>query len=124
MEKKMFYDASGDLFEKARNLRRNMTFAEKLLWERLKENKLLVRFKPQHPIDIFVADFYCHEVKLVIELDGEIHNYQKEKDEARTSELGNYDITVIRFKNSEVINDIESVIAKIKDCINELKSRK
>ena len=54
----MFYGAKVDVFEKARLLRENMTIAEKLLWERLNKNQLGVRFKPQHPVDIFIVDFY------------------------------------------------------------------
>ena len=107
--------------EKAKELRDNMTVAEQLLWQRLKRNQLSHRFKPQHPIDIFIADFYCHELKLVIEVDGSIHDQQKEYDSGRTEELENNNITVIRFSNDEVINDIENVMARIKNKIEEIK---
>jgi cyclase len=60
MDRKMFFGANTDLFKKAKQLRENMTAAEKALWNRLRENQLGVRFKPQHPLDIFIADFYCH----------------------------------------------------------------
>ncbi|MFO7882070.1 MAG: DUF559 domain-containing protein [Kosmotogaceae bacterium] len=92
----MFYNATPTVFENARLLRRNMTEAEKLLWERLCKKQLGVRFKAQHPIERFIADFYCHKAKLVVELDGEIHNYQKEYDIGREGEMEKYDITVIR----------------------------
>ncbi len=121
MEKKMFYGASGGLFAKARVMRHNMTIAESLLWKRIKENRLGVRFKPQHPIDIFIVDFYCHEIKLVIEVDGKNHIFQKEKDNARSNELMINEIYIIRFKNEEIINNIDEVINKIKDCIWKLK---
>jgi cyclase len=58
-------------------LRRKPTHEEKLLWQFLKVNKLGVRFKRQHPIWLYIADFYCHEIKLVIEVDGSIHNVKE-----------------------------------------------
>ena len=110
----MFYNASPDLFSKAQILRNSMTVSEKTLWENLKENKFGVRFKPQHPIDIFIADFYCHALKLVIEIDGDYHQFQIEKDKARTEELQNIGIEIIRFTNEEVLFDIENTLSKIK----------
>lgn len=70
----MFYGASPNSFDKAKLLRNNMTEAEKILWEKLKNRNIFkARFRRQHPIGIFIVDFYCHDYKLVIELDGEIH---------------------------------------------------
>jgi very-short-patch-repair endonuclease len=118
LEKKMFYGAKAETFRKAENLRKNMTEAELALWARLKGNQLKgYRFKPQHPIDIYIVDFYCHKLKLVIELDGEIHNYQKDYDEARTEELESFGLKVIRFTNTEVLSDFESVISKITETL-------
>ena len=111
----MFYGCKPEIFEKAKSLRENMTQAEKILWSRLNRKQLGVRFKSQHPIDIFIADFYCHKHKLVIELDGVIHDFQVDYDEGRTSEMERYGIKVIRFTNEEVLNSIESVIARIKE---------
>ena len=110
----MFYGAKRDIFEKASVLRENMTIAEKQLWSRLNGSQLGVRFKRQHPIDIFIADFYCHKCKLVVEVDGEYHNEQLDYDEGRTAELENLGITVIRFTNDEVMNDIDKVVEEIK----------
>ena len=110
----MFYGAKRTIFQNAYDLRKDMTPAEKVLWERLNKSKLGVRFKAQHPIDIFIADFYCHKYKLVIEVDGEIHLSQVEYDENRTAELERLDLTIVRFTNDEVVNDIEVVIEKIK----------
>ena len=100
----MFYNAKADLFAKADLLRKNLTQAESLLWKRLRNNQLGVRFKSQHPIDIFIADFYCHKLKLVIEIDGGMHLAQKEHDDGRTSEMEYMGIKVIRFTNEEVEN--------------------
>ena len=114
IERNMFYNASPDIFRNAEDLRNNMTEAEEILWERLRKKQLGVRFKAQHPIERFIADFYCHQSKLVIEVDGEIHKYQKEYDDGREAEIEKYEIKILRFTNSEVINDIETVIEKIK----------
>jgi len=71
LEKAMYYRARPETMTAARILRENMTFSEKLLWERLKLKQLFgLRFRRQHPIDFFIADFYCHEARLVIEIDG------------------------------------------------------
>jgi very-short-patch-repair endonuclease len=113
----MFYGAKKGTFEKAQELRNNMTEAEKALWMRLKSSQLGVRFKAQHPIDIFIADFYCHSYKLVVEVDGGIHNEQKDYDEGRTAELERFGIKVIRFSNKEILTDIENIINNIKICI-------
>ena len=118
----MFYGAKRTIFQNACELRKEMTPAEKVLWNRLNKSQLGVRFKAQHPIDIFIADFYCHKHKLVVEVDGEIHLSQKEQDENRTAELERFGLTIIRFKNEEVINDIERVIDEIKKIINTAPS--
>ncbi len=111
----MFFGAKRDLFQKAESLRQNMTQAEKLLWNRLNKNQLGYRFKTQHPIDIFIVDFYCHKFGLVVEVDGEIHFSQQEYDAGRTADLEKYGLKVIRFTNNEITNDIEKVVSKIKD---------
>jgi len=117
----MFYNAKPHIFEKAKALRNNMTNSELTLWEKLKGKQMLgLRFRPQHPIDIFIADFYCHPIKLVIEIDGGIHKTteQKEYDIGRTAELNYWGIEVIRFTNEEIENDIDQVIKGIKQtCI-------
>ena len=115
--KDMFFQAKVDIFIKAAFLRENMTLAEKKLWQRLSKNQLGVRFKAQHPIDIFIVDFYCHKLKLVIEVDGLIHKEQKDYDEGREMELENLGLMVVRFTNEDIIHDIENVILKIKKVI-------
>ena len=117
IERSMFYDARPEIFQRAKSLRKNMTDAEKLLWEKLRNKQLGVRFKPQHPIGRFIVDFYCHQTKLVVEIDGEIHDEQKEYDMGRTGEMEEYGIRVIRFRNHEVFEDIEGVVERIKDML-------
>ncbi len=119
IEKSFFYKASPEIFKRARDLRKVLTGDEKLLWDELKENKLGVHFRRQHPIGKFIVDFYCHQLSLVIELDGGIHLKPNvaEKDEGREYELKRMGLTVIRFKNEEILNNMSKVLASIKTFI-------
>ena len=121
----MFYGAKRSIFQNAEVLRKDMTVAEKKLWDRLNKSQLGVRFKAQHPIDIFIADFYCHKFKLIIELNGDYHNQeeQKQKDEVRTEVLRLNGLKIIRFKNEEVEQDINQVLTTIKNKIEQLKEK-
>jgi phosphoribosylanthranilate isomerase len=112
----MFYGAQSILFEFAKQLRLNPTDAEIFLWEQLSTKKIKgIRFKRQHPILYFIADFYCHQSKLVIEVDGGYHKIpsQYEYDCNRDSELKELGLKVIRFTNEEVLFDIENVLKRI-----------
>ncbi|KYG71916.1 hypothetical protein AWW68_18060 [Roseivirga spongicola] len=124
-ERKMFYGASPTLFEQAKRLRENMTYHEKLLWEKIKSNQIHgLRFKAQHPIAIYIVDFYCHKLKLVIEVDGKNHmeKDQAEYDADRSHELHDFGISVIRFSNQEIEQNIEKVITEISNlCLNLLR---
>jgi very-short-patch-repair endonuclease len=111
------YGASPLIFARATELKRTMTEAEKLLWKHLRNSKLNGhKFRRQHPIGQFIADFYCHEAKLVIEVDGEIHNEIEiqERDEGRTFMIENLGLKVIRFKNDEIKNHLTETLSKIK----------
>ncbi len=106
-----------------------MTEPEKMLWQSIQKNRVQgFRFKPQHPIDIFIADFYCHKLKLVIEIDREIHNDedQREYDILRSDEMNQYGIKVIRYTNKQIIRNLNSVVEEIvRICVerkNELES--
>jgi len=125
IERNMFYGASRNTFEKAHELRKNMTKAEIALWDELKNRKLFkVRFRRQHPVDIFVVDFYCHEIMLAIEIDGEIHSKKEisEYDDGRTHDIEKLGIKIIRFTNEQVFNDINKVKSELLNIINELAS--
>lgn len=116
----MYYGATPNILGKAKVLRKNLTHSEKMLWERLRRKQIMnLRFREQHPIDIFIVDFYCHAARLVVELDGEIHLQKKEYDEGRSAEMEKYYIKVIRFSNEEVEKDIENVIKKITSEVKE-----
>jgi very-short-patch-repair endonuclease len=121
LDKEMYYGATSETIGKAKALRKNMTKAEELLWERLNKKQILgLRFRRQHPINIFIADFYCHAARIVVELDGEIHEIpeNKEYDIAREEELKKFGIEVIRFKNYEVLNNIDFVISSIEHFVS------
>jgi very-short-patch-repair endonuclease len=118
LEKTMYFNAKPRILEAARLLRENTTSCENIIWERLKGKQIYgIRFRRQHPIDIFIADFYCHEARLVVEIDGEVHNQQKDYDIGRTAEMGKYDILVIRFTNIQVLIEIEEVIRTIEKTV-------
>ena len=85
-----------------------------MLWERLRGSRLKgAKFKRQVPIDRYVADFYCHASKLVVEIDGKQHGWQNPYDEERTKVLEAADVHVMRFGNQEVLDDLEDVLRRI-----------
>ena len=120
----MFYGALPIHFELAKKLRDNQTEAEVFLWTHLgKINISGVRFKRQHPILYFIADFYCHKSKLIIEVDGGYHALpeQYEYDINREAELESLGLKVIRFSNEQVLFDIENTIKIIeKEVVNRI----
>ena len=122
----MYYGAAPILFELAKELRGRMTVAEAILWDFLKINEWHLKFRRQHPIAIYVADFYCHKLKLVIELDGGYHENMGVKiyDVAREKDMSELGIKVLRFKNEEVINHIKNVLANINDTITSIQKTK
>ena len=96
--------------------RKNPTLAEDMLWQVLRRKGLGVKFRRQHPIDEFIADFVCLDEQLVIEVDGGYHELpeQREDDERRTAILGQRGFRVLRFTNEEVLYHIDDVKQKIK----------
>jgi very-short-patch-repair endonuclease len=120
------YNASQETAGFARQLRKRMTPYEKILWQRLRGKNILgVKFRRQHPIGFYFADFYCHEISLVIEVDGKIHQKKdkKEHDENRSAEMNRLGIKVLRFTNEEIKHHIEQVMHKIRNEINQRKAR-
>ena len=120
----MWKGATKETFIKARILRENMTEPEKKLWERLSKNQIEgLKFRRQHPILFYIADFYCHALHLIIEIDGGYHDTieQKVKDDERTEHLKSNGITLIRFANEEVLNNMDGVIEEIIRVIHKLK---
>lgn len=102
------------------DLKKEMTNAEKILWQQIRNNKLGVKFRRQHIIDCYIPDFVSLSIKLIIEVDGKIHLKRKQEDLERTKILENHGYTLIRFWNEEIENDIEEVIKEITKSIEEL----
>ena len=113
----LYLDTENGTRKNARKLRKNQTEAEKVLWGAIKGRQCAgMKFRRQYPIHYYVADFYCHEERLIIEVDGSIHLRSNviEHDENRTSELCRYGIRIIRFSNEEVLHNLQEVIERIK----------
>ena len=105
---------SRELHERARELRRDMTPAERILWEKLRHNRLNgLQFRRQQIIDGYIVDFYCHAKALVVEVDGDIHDEQKGYDMERDSHLIARGFSVLRFTNEEVKSNLATVLQKI-----------
>ncbi len=103
-----------ELNERAREMRRSMTSAEKILWDQLRTNKLKgFHFRRQQVIDGYIVDFYCHAFSLIIEIDGDIHKQQVEYDAERDAHLVARGFTVLRFANDEVVNNLPVALEKI-----------
>jgi imidazole glycerol-phosphate synthase subunit HisF len=120
----MFEGASHLIFENAKKLRKNMTAAEMSLWLYLRAGLNGFKFRRQHLIGLYIADFYCHKVRLIIEVDGSIHNLNdiKESDEVREKELDKWGYTVIRFTNEQVMKTTEEVLKIIAEKISKLNN--
>ena len=115
------------LKEFAKKLRKTMTFSEVKVWNELKNGQLMgYDFDRQRPIGNYIVDFYCHKLKLVIEIDGSVHDSEEAKlnDEKRQNDLENMNLTVIRFTNNQVKNEIELVIEKIFSTIEKITANK
>ena len=104
--------------ERRKGLRNKLTPEEAILWNRLKNSNLGYKFRRQHGIGNFIADFYCPIKKLVIELDGSQHLDNEKYDEERTEYFENLGIKVVRFWNSDVTQNIDGVVIKIREILN------
>ncbi|MDO6601233.1 leucine--tRNA ligase [Arenibacter palladensis] len=112
-------DIYGVLLERAQEMRKNPTKAEALLWEALRNRNLNSKFRRQHPISRYIVDFVCLERELIVEVDGEVHQYQLNKDSERQLLLEQKKgYTVLRFTNDEVLNNIDEVILKIEKSLS------
>ena len=101
--------------ERARNLRTNMTDAERKLWSRIRRSALGHRFRRQHPLGPYVVDFVCLDRRLVIEVDGGQHNSPDgiEKDQRRTAWLNDAGYRVLRFWNTDVLKNMEEIVETV-----------
>ena len=104
----------------ARHLRKHATVEERILWQELRRNQLNgFHFRRQHVLAGFIVDFYCHEARLVIELDGNHHEKQETADQERDFALGRIGATVMRIPNHQVREDLARVLERIEEAVTE-----
>jgi very-short-patch-repair endonuclease len=102
----------------ARQLRRNETKPEKIMWKLLRNRRFLgFKFRRQHVIEGFIADFYCHKLKFIVEIDGGIHKKQKRYDEIRDVILMSKGYSIIRFKNEDVVENLSTVCRDLESAL-------
>jgi very-short-patch-repair endonuclease len=121
---KVLYDSK--LKELSRKLRKTSTKAEIKLWIYIKGKQLMgYDFHRQKPIDNYIVDFFCNKLKLAVEVDGYTHGFEKtfDRDKWKEQRLKEIGITVIRYKDDDVINNIEGVLEDIKGCIRMIENR-
>lgn len=115
-----------------RDLRKRQTEAEAIFWQAVRDRKFLgLKFYRQHPLffdylgkeTFFIADFFCHERQLVVEIDGKIHDYRKDHDKLRTYIINMMGIAVIRFRNEEIENNLDEVLGKIEQMMRRSLNR-
>jgi very-short-patch-repair endonuclease len=119
MQKIIPYDPK--LKEFARKLRKNSTLSEILLWKKIKGKAFGVEFHRQVPLNHYIVDFYCHELKLAIEIDGSSHDQKFVYDRARENKLNSIGVKILRFNDLDVKKDMNSVLRAIEIAITESK---
>lgn len=110
--------------ERRRQLRSNMTYCEKLVWMYLRKRQMKERFLRQYSVDNYVIDFYCPKLKLALEIDGDVHDdeIQKEYDKNRQEYLERFGITFVRIRNEELIGNPNLAFERIEKVVKELKA--
>jgi len=106
----------------ARQLRKNSTLSEVLLWQRIKQKGYGVQFHRQVPLLEYIVDFYCHELKLAIEIDGDSHNFKEGYDIKRQKELESYGITFLKFTDLDIKKNMFSVLLSIEQTVDAFLS--
>ena len=105
---------------RAKELRRDQTPAEALLWEELRRRRFPGhRFRRQHPMGGYIADFFCHSLRLVVEIDGAVHDLQQGYDAGRDAWFRAQGYTVLRFRNEKVLGDLEGVMQVIRERLEQ-----
>ncbi len=123
MEEVGRYKNRSSFTQRRKTLRNHSTKSEIILWKKIKNKQLGVKFRRQYNIGYWIVDFYCHELKLIIELDGSIHYEEEvsERDKTRQQILENKGYIVIRYSNHKILDDIDSVLSNIKQAIHTLQ---
>ena len=114
-----------ELVDLAKKLRNNMTHGEIALWREIKGKKLGVRFSRQIPIDRYIVDFYCKDIRLAIEVDGSIHfeEGQEQKDKQRQTRLESLGVSVIRFSDIDIKNNLSFILEELNVQIENRKPK-
>ena len=112
------------LKEYAKELRKNSTLSEVLLWQQIKNKALGVQFHRQVPMLEYIVDFYCHELMLAIEIDGDSHLYKYENDIKRQGELEKEGVVFLRFTDLEIKRNMFSVGITLEQVVQELINKK
>ena len=112
---------SPEKLQRAKQLRKNMTPEERKIWEKLRAKRLNgIKFRRQQIIAGFIVDFYCHAAKLIIEIDGEIHQKQTEQDAEREKILLAYGLRILRIKNEQINHNLDQILKLILEhCLNQ-----
>ena len=104
------------IIELAREMRKNLTPTEKLLWNELQNKKICgYKFRNQHPIFRYILDFYCHKCLLAVDIDGDIHKSRKDYDDFSDNYLLSIGIKTLRFTNHDIINNMNGILEKLID---------
>ncbi len=104
----------------ARQMRKKLTLAEALFWQRLRKRQVLGhKFRRQHAIERFIVDFYCRDARLVVEVDGPIHQYTQEEEAIRQTFLESQELEVIRFSNQEIVQHISRIVERVTEALKE-----
>jgi very-short-patch-repair endonuclease len=120
------FGANKEMIRKAKSLRRKQTPSEERLWKILRNGNINgLKFRRQHPLSFYIVDFYCHEIKLVIEVDGDIHLKEevKKKDEIREAYIRNLGVCVMRFSNEDVYFNSGWIVLKVLEYRKAFESR-
>jgi cyclase len=119
----MFYESSPIIFANAKRLRNEPTASEIIFWGLLKQHFADFRFKRQHLVSQYIADFYCHKLRLVVEIDGGIHLSKDaiKNDKLRDEFMNSLNLKIIRFTNDEVCKNGEEVVKKLRELIEKIK---
>jgi len=118
------FGADKGIIGKARELRKRMTPAELALWSVIRKKQLSgLRFRRQHPIGHYIADFYCLEIKLVVEVDGGSHIGKEEYDEIRQQTITDHGLIILRFSNDDVLERINYVKHKIISAAYDIRTQ-
>lgn len=122
LSENMWKGATPQIFSNAKKLRENQTEAEEKFWLAVKDNQIEgYKFRRQHPLSVYIADFYCHALRLVIEIDGEYHLNEEQQllDKKRTADIEFQGVKVIRFTNEEIISNLDNVLDTIRSFKNK-----